>query len=103
MVGPADSAEEQQRRREQARQAQQPLRRKRLRLWDRRAISKGDPAVTVPSVTLAGLQAVLDADEAVISYYWLQPLVLLVVTITGERSRSNASSSSKTSGLCWIA
>ena len=82
MVGPADSAEEQERRREQARQAQQPLRRKRLRLWDRRAISKGDPAVTVPSVTLAGLQAVLDADEAVISYYWLQPLVLLVVTIT---------------------
>jgi CHAT domain-containing protein len=78
----ADSAEDQEQRRAQARQAQQQLRRERLRLWDRRAIAAGDSAAPVPSVTVAGVQAVLEPDEAVISYYWLNSLVLLMVTIT---------------------
>jgi CHAT domain-containing protein len=80
----ADSAEDQQQRRRQARQAQQPLRRERLRLWDRRAIAGGDPAAAVPPVTVTGLRAVLEPDEAVISYHWLNQRVLLVVTITAD-------------------
>jgi len=84
VIGPADSPEDQQRRREQARQAQQPLRRQRLQRWDLHAISRGDPDAQVPSVTLAGLQASLEPDEAVIYYYWLLPKILLVVTITAE-------------------
>jgi hypothetical protein len=75
---------DQQQLREEACQAQEPLRRERLRLWDRRAISKGEPDVPVPPVTLAGLQAVLGPDEAVISYYWLNSLVLLVTTVTAS-------------------
>ena len=82
VVEAACSPEDQAQRREQARQAQQPLRGERLRLWDRRAISRGDPAVLLPPVTIAGLQAALDPDEAVVSYYWLNSLVLLVVTST---------------------
>ena len=78
-LGAADSAKEQERRSEQAR-----LRRQRLQLWDRRAISRRDPDAKVPPVTLAGLQAALEPDEAVIYYYWLHPLSLLVVTITAE-------------------
>jgi CHAT domain-containing protein len=74
---PADSAEEQKRRNEQARL-------RRLELWDRRAISRSDHAAEVPPVTLTGLQAALEPDEAVISYYWLLPRTLLVVTITAE-------------------
>jgi CHAT domain-containing protein len=80
----ADSAEDQQQRRQQARQAQQPLRRERLRLWDRRAIARGNPAAVVPPVTVTGLRAALQPDEAVISYYWLNQQVLLVVTITAD-------------------
>jgi CHAT domain-containing protein len=79
VVGAADSAEEHERQSEQAR-----LRRRRLELWDRRAISMRDPDTKVPPVTLAGLQAALEPDEAVIYYYWLSPLSLLVVTITAE-------------------
>ena len=75
----ADSAEEYERRSEQAR-----LRLRRLELWDRRAIFRSDPGAEVPPVTLAGLQAALEPDEAVIYYYWLSPLSLLVVTITAE-------------------
>ena len=77
--GAADSAEEHERRSKQAR-----LRLRRLELWDRRAISRSDPGAEVPPVTLAGLQAALEPDEAVIYYYWLSPLSLLVVTITAE-------------------
>ncbi len=84
VIRPGASAEEQERLREQARKAQQPLRQQRLQLWDRRAISRRDPDAKVPPVTLAGLQAVLEPDEAVIYYYWLRPLTLLVVTITGD-------------------
>jgi CHAT domain-containing protein len=84
VIGPADSAEEQQRRRDQARQAQQALRRQRSQLWDLHAISRRDSDAQVPPVTLAGLQAALEPDEAVIYYYWLLPRVLLVVTITAE-------------------
>ena len=79
VLGAADSAKEQERRSEQAR-----LRRRRLELWDRRAISRNHPGAEVPPVTLAGLQAALEPDEAVIYYYWLHPLSLLVVTITAE-------------------
>jgi CHAT domain-containing protein len=79
VLGAADSAEEQERRSEQA-----SLRRQRLQLWDRRAISRRDPDAKVPPVTLAGLQAALEPDEAVIYYYWLSPLSLLVVTTTAE-------------------
>ena len=78
-TGAADSAEEQERRSEQAR-----LRLRRLELWDRRAISRSDHAAEVPPVTLAGVQAALEPDEAVIYYYWLHPLSLLVVTITAD-------------------
>ena len=60
----------------------QPLRRQRLQLWDRRAISMRDPEAVVPTVTLAGIQKLLEPDEAVIYYYWLRPLTLLVVTLT---------------------
>jgi CHAT domain-containing protein len=35
-------------------------------------------------VTLAGLQALLQPDEAVIYYYWLRQLTLLVVTLTAD-------------------
>lgn len=79
VAGPADSAEEHERRSEQAR-----LRLRRLELWDRRAISMNDPGAEVPPVTLAGLQATLEPDEAIIYYYWLLPLSLLVVTITAD-------------------
>jgi CHAT domain-containing protein len=84
VIGPGASAEEQEHQREQARQAQQPLRQQRLQLWDRRAISRRDPDAKVPTVMLAGLQGVLEPDEAVIYYYWLRPLTLLVVTITAD-------------------
>jgi CHAT domain-containing protein len=84
VIAPADPAEEQQRRREQARQAQQPLRQQRLQRWDLHAISKGHTDAQVPPVTLPTLQAALEPDEAVIYYYWLRPLILLVVTITAE-------------------
>ncbi len=63
-------------------EAQQSRRRERLQLWDRRAIARRDPEATVPPVTLAGVQALLEPDEAVLYYYWLRPLTLLVVTIT---------------------
>ena len=53
-------------------------------MWDRRAISRRDPDAKVPPVTLAGVQALLEPDEAVIYYYWLRPLTLLVVTITAD-------------------
>ena len=85
VIAAADPGEDQQKLREEARQAQQPLRRERLRLWDRRAISKGEPNAPVPPVTLACLQAVLGPDEAVISYYWLNSLVLLVATVTATK------------------
>jgi CHAT domain-containing protein len=84
VIGPADSAEEQERGRDHSRQAQQPLRRQRSQLWDLHAISRRNSDAQVPSVTLAGLQAALEADEAVIYYYWLLPLTLLLVTITSE-------------------
>lgn len=77
--GSADSAGEHERGSEQAR-----LRRRRLELWDRRTISRNDPSAEVPTVTLAGLRAALEPDEAVIYYYWLHPLSLLVVTITAD-------------------
>ena len=77
--GAADTAEELERRSEQAR-----LRLRRLELWDRRAISRSDPGAEVPPVTLAGVQAALEPDEAVIYYYWLNPLSLLVLTITTD-------------------
>jgi CHAT domain-containing protein len=57
---------------------------RRLELWDRRAISRSDPGAEVPPVTLAGVQAALEPDEAVIYYYWLHPLSLLAVTITAD-------------------
>ncbi len=38
----------------------------------------------VPPVTVTGMRAVLEPDEAVISYYWLHQRVLLVVTITAD-------------------
>ncbi len=66
------------------REALQALRRQRLQLWDRRAISRRDPQAVVPPVTLAGIQALLEPDEAVLYYFWLRPLTLLVVTITAE-------------------
>jgi len=69
---------------ERNRQAQQALRRQRLQLWDRRAIARRDPVAEVPPVTLAGVQALLEPDEAVIYYYWLRPLTLLVTTITAD-------------------
>jgi len=84
LSGAADSAEDQQQRRQQARRSQQPLRRERLRLWDRRAIGGGNPAAVVPPVTVTGLRAALEPDEAVISYYWLNQQVLLIVTITAD-------------------
>ncbi len=76
--------EAQKERREQAREAQLPLREQRLQLWDRRAISMRDPDATVPPVTLAGLQQALDPDEAVLYYYWLRANTLLVVTINAD-------------------
>jgi CHAT domain-containing protein len=76
---------DQQAQRTNARQAQQPLRRDRLQLWDRRAISTGESDASVPPVRLAGLQAVLDPDEAIISYYWLNSAALLVTTITASQ------------------
>ena len=79
------SDEDQQELRTSARQAQQPLRRDRLQLWDRRAISTGEPDAPVPPVSLAALQAVLDPDEAIISYYWLNSAALLVTTITASQ------------------
>jgi CHAT domain-containing protein len=88
VIGPADSAEDQQCRLEQARQAQQPLRRQRSQLWDLHAISRGKPDAQIPPVTLADLQAALEPDEAVIYYYWLLPRTLLVVTITAEATAS---------------
>ena len=78
VTGPSISADE------QTRVAQQSLRRRRLQLWDRRAISRRDPDAKVPPVTLAGVQALLQPDEAIIYYYWLQPLTLLVTTITAD-------------------
>ena len=84
VIGPAHTAEEQQPQCEQARQAQQRLQRQRLQLWDRRAISRRDTNAELPPVTLRGTQAALEPDEAVIYYYWLMPLTLLVVTITAE-------------------
>jgi CHAT domain-containing protein len=68
----------------QAQDAQQSLRRLRLQLWDRRAIALRDPSATVAPVTLAGVRALLEPDEAVLYYYWLRPLTLLVVTITAD-------------------
>jgi CHAT domain-containing protein len=64
--------------------ADRKLRRERLQLWDRRAIARRDPVAQPPPVTLAGLRAELDPDEAVIYYYWLRPLTLLVVTLTSD-------------------
>jgi len=64
--------------------AGQDLRRQRLQLWDRRAIARRDPDAQLPPMTLAGLQAVLEPDEAVLYYYWLRPLTLLVVTLTAD-------------------
>jgi CHAT domain-containing protein len=84
VLGAGQPPAEQDRERARARLAQQPLRRQRLQLWDRRAIARRDPGAQLPPVTLAGLQARLDPDEAVISYYWLRPLTLLVVTLTAD-------------------
>jgi CHAT domain-containing protein len=78
VIGPGIPADE------GKRAAQQSLRQQRLQLWDRRAISRRDPDAKVPLVTLAGVQALLEPDEAVIYYYWLRPLTLLVVTITAD-------------------
>jgi CHAT domain-containing protein len=82
VVGPTESAEERERGREQERQAEQSLRQQRLQLWDLRANTRRDPDAKLPPVTLAGLQAALEPDEAIIYYYWLNSSVLLVVTIT---------------------
>ena len=84
VIAAADSDEDQLKLRQEAHQGQAPLRRERLRLWDRRAISKGEPNAPVPRVTLAGLQAVLDPDEAVISYHWVNSLIFLVTTVTAS-------------------
>jgi hypothetical protein len=83
-ISAGDSDETQQRLRKEARQAQEALRRERLGLWDRRAIAKGEPDAPVPTVTLAGLQAALGPDEAVISYYWLHSLNLLITTVNAD-------------------
>jgi CHAT domain-containing protein len=83
-IDPGDPPDQQSRQREEARQAQRPLRRQRLQLWDRRAIARRDPDTQLPPVTLAGLQARLEPDEAVVYYYWLRSLTLLVVTITAD-------------------
>jgi CHAT domain-containing protein len=84
VIDPAAPPDQQARQREETRQAQLPLRRRRLQLWDRRAIARRDPDTQLPPVTLAGLQARLEPDEAVVYYYWLRSLTLLVVTITAD-------------------
>ena len=37
-----------------------------------RAIARRDPDAVVQQVTVAGVQAALEPDEAVIYYYWLR-------------------------------
>ena len=59
----------------------QALRARRLRLWDMRAVARRDLAATLPPVTVAAVQAALDPDEVVLSYFFLRPTTLLVTTI----------------------
>ena len=58
------------------------LRARRLQLWDLRSVARRDPAAATPTVTVARIQALLEPNEAVVYYYWLQRAALLIVTIT---------------------
>ena len=60
------------------------LRARRLQVWDVRAMARRDPHAATPQVTVAGIQALLDPDEAVVYYYWLMRAALLIVTITSD-------------------
>jgi CHAT domain-containing protein len=46
-----------------------------------RAVARRDLAATLPPVTVAAVQAALDPDEVVLSYFFLRPTTLLVTTI----------------------
>jgi CHAT domain-containing protein len=60
------------------------LRARRLQAWDLRAVARRDPHAVTPPVTVAGIQALLGPDEAVVYYYWLMRAALLIVTITSD-------------------
>jgi CHAT domain-containing protein len=60
------------------------LRARRRQLWDLRAVALRDPEAATPPVTVASVQAALDADEVAVSYYWLRPAILLVITINAD-------------------
>ena len=57
---------------------------RRRRLWDLRCIAGRGLRATPAPFSLAALQAALEPDEAAVSYYWLDPTVLLVVTVTAS-------------------
>ena len=60
------------------------LRARRLQVWDLRAVARRDPHAVIPQVTVAGIQALLGPDEAIVYYYWLMGAALLIVTITSD-------------------
>lgn len=65
------------------------LRQKRRTLWDLLAIQQnGGQSADAPAFSLQAVQAILAPDEVVVSYYWLQPGVLLVTAIDQQRSET---------------
>ncbi|MEZ4771421.1 MAG: CHAT domain-containing protein, partial [Caldilineales bacterium] len=75
---------------ETAPQAEQAgLRQRRRTLWDLLAIQQSDgQSAAAPEFSLPAVQAILAPDEVVVSYYWLQPGVLLVTAIDWQGSET---------------